>query len=165
MRLREPLSDPSSGLRVVDASYTGHIPHLIMSLQFGVQSHHLFSVWHSKSLFISSSAFRVTISFQFGVQSPSPVWHSESLLLLSYGRSEPLSLLSLGVQSHVSITAFKAFIFFSLAFRATSPISPSESPSLLSLGVQSQNLFSFWSSDLLSPTWRSEPLSLLNFGF
>ena len=110
-----------------------------ISLQLGVQSHHRFSVWRSKSSF-SVSAFRATISPQF--------WHSEPPSLLSWAfratisfqfsvqshyllatqHSEPSSLLNYDVQSRLSqfdiqrfqfsIMAFKAFIFFSLAFRA-----------------------------------------------
>ena len=82
-------------------------PHL---LSLGVQSHHLFSVSTFRATTIFSIlAFKATISSQFR-------------------RSEPSSLLNYDVQCRpsqfdfqicqFSVMAFKAFIFFSLAFRA-----------------------------------------------
>ncbi|RVW44232.1 hypothetical protein CK203_089473 [Vitis vinifera] len=82
-------------------------PHL---LSLGVQSHHLFSVSMFRATTIFSVlAFKATISSQFR-------------------RSEPSSLLNYDVQCRpsqfdfqrcqFSVMAFKAFIFFSLAFKA-----------------------------------------------
>ena len=71
------------------SSQFGHSKPLFL-LSFGIQSHHIFSVW----------AFRATISSQFG-------------------HSEPPSLLSSSVQSHYLflVSTFKATIFSVWPFR------------------------------------------------
>ena len=111
------------------------------SFQFGVQSHifisafkDAFSIWHSESLFVSSSAFFVIIHF-FGLafRAASSFWHSKlhlhigiqsrclslvrhlepffvwcSQLHFSVQHSEPH--LHLDVQSHIFILAFRAIV-------------------------------------------------------
>ena len=91
-------------------------------LSYGVQGLHLFQFGVQSRIF--SLAFRSTISFS--------VWRSELHL-------------QLGVQSHhpFSIMAFRAFIFFSLAFRVASPTWHSESLSLLNYGIQGLYLLQF----------------------
>ena len=181
MRLRELLSNSSSGLRVVAACYTRVYfrPHHFLvdrhseppyflsydiqnhPSQFCIQSHYLFSV----------STFRATIPSQFRhLESPSllslsvqshhifSVWHSEPPSILGYGvrghhlfiarHSKSSYLFSYDIQSRpsqfdiqrcrFSIMAFRAFIFFSLAFRATIPsqFGCSEPPSLFSLAFK-----------------------------
>ncbi|KAL6323644.1 hypothetical protein AAG906_002111 [Vitis piasezkii] len=101
-------------------------PHL---LSLGVQSHHLFSVL----------AFRATTIFS--------VWAFSTTISSQFRRSKPSSLLNYDVQCcpsqfdfqrcQFSVMAFKAFIFFSLAFRAA----------------------------ILSSVWRLVPPYLLNSAF
>ena len=89
--------------------------------QFGIQSHHRFSV----------SAFRAIVSFSFDVQSRSSP---------SFGIQSHFS--SFGVQSHrhFSVLAFRAIVSFSFGVQSLS------SPSF---GIQS-HLSSFWCSEPLS---------------
>ena len=128
----ESFSDPSIRLRVVVACYTrAHSPPLpIVSLQFcvqshfsnfGVQSHHRFSVL----------AFRAIVSFSLGVQSRSSP---------SFGIQSHFS--SFGVQSHhhFSVSAFRAIVSFSFGVQSHS------SPSF---DIRS-HLSSFWCSEPLS---------------
>ncbi|RVW41405.1 hypothetical protein CK203_095204 [Vitis vinifera] len=100
----------------------------------------------------SVMAFRATISLQLGVQSHhrfSVTMFKVVILSLTFRDSR---ISNFGVQSHYpfSVMAFRGFIFFSMAFRATSPTWGSEPPSLLSLGVQSHHFFSVWRSESLS---------------
>ena len=124
-------------------------------LQLVVQSHQLFTAWRSEPPSVLS----------FGVQS-----HH----LLTTRHSEPSSILSYDIQSHLSqfdiqsqypflIMAFRAFIFFSLMFRATSPTWRSESLSLHSLTFKAFIFFSLVFK-VAPPTWHSESLSLLSYG-
>ena len=84
-------------------------------LSFGVQSHHLFLV----------SAFKATISSQFGHLEPPSLFHfrrSEPPFTFQFGRSKPPSLLSL---------VFRATMFSVWCL---------EPPSFLSFGIQSHHL-------------------------
>ncbi|KAL6335692.1 hypothetical protein AAG906_032884 [Vitis piasezkii] len=116
-----------------------------ISLQLGVQGHHRFSVMtfrvvilsltFRESCFqfdiqshVSSLVFRVTILSSLTFRAIILSWsgiHSHLFGVQSYVPSvqscQPLSSI-LGVQSHVFSLAFRATIFFSLAFRAVSSL-------------------------------------------
>ncbi|RVW90782.1 hypothetical protein CK203_028616 [Vitis vinifera] len=160
LRLREPVSDISSGLRVVAIRYTkSHV----FSLAFKAVS----LVWHSKSLSLHSSTFRVVLfssAFRAGLfsiwrlESSFTVRHSEPFVssafraiisfqfdiqshILSYGiqghhfflvRHSELYL-QFGVQNHHPITIRHSLPHFRLVFRATSPVQNSESSCLSSV--------------------------------
>ena len=97
------------------------------------------SVWHSKSLSFHSLEFRVVVNgLTFRVTST--VWHLEPSSLLSYDVQSCLSQFDIQRYQFL-VMAFKAFIFFNLAFKTASPARRSESPSFLSLGVQSHHVF------------------------
>ena len=140
----------SSQLRCLESSFSVWHLEPPFLLSFGFQSHHFFinlafratsSFWCSEPLFVFSSTFRAIMSFfylmfrvtssvlhlepcfQFGVQSydfsmtfevASPIWRSKPHLLF-------------GIQSHYLLLTFRAFIFFSLAFRVVSSFWHSES--------------------------------------
>ena len=130
----ESLLDPSSGLRVVAAHYTGAYFPLIVSshFQLNVQSHHVFSVITFR--FVSLSWTFIDISSQLGDQSHHliTVWRSESLF-------------PLGIQSRCFRLAFIAIV---LAWHLESPhhlligLSVQSHYLFLSFGVQSHHLFS-----------------------
>ena len=140
-------------------------------LQFGVQSHYPFKVWHLEPLSLLN--FSIQSHHLFSVR------HSELPYLLSYDiQSRPTQFdiqrcqfsimafratisLQLGVQRHhcfsittffsqfdvqrcqFSVMAFRAFIFFNLVFRAASPAWCSESLSLHSLMFKATISFQF----------------------
>ena len=114
-------------------------------LQFGVQSH------------IFSLVFRVTISSQFDVQ---------SLYLLQFGVQSRISSLAFRVTipSQFDVQTFRAFIFFSLAFRAASLAWCLESLSLHSLTFRAFIFFSL-AFKAASLAWRLESLSLHSLTF
>ena len=111
-----------------------------------IQSHHFLLIRHlephSQHLELSFSfhsvfratllAFRIVIFFQFSIQGQS--YHSK-----------PLSSV-LGVQSHVFSLAFRATIFFNLAFRAVSSFWHSES--LSRFPFRATIFLQFWHSEL-----------------
>ena len=125
---------------------------------FGIQSHYLFSVSEFRAISMFHLAFRATISSQSRRSEPSAfsIWRSEPLFLLSLGIQSHQHF-SLGIQSHYffSVSAFRAISMFHLAFRATiSSQSRRSEPStfsiwcleplfLLSLDIQSYQHFSF----------------------
>ena len=110
--------DPSSGLGVVAACYTRAYFPLIVSLQFGFQSH------HSSTVYVIQSHH---VTLQFGVQS-----HFSSF----------------DVQSHhrFSVSAFKAIVSFSFGVQSRSSPSLGIQSHLSSFGVQSHYPFPAWRS-------------------
>ena len=98
-----------------------------ISFQFGIQSHHLFSVL----------AFRATISFQFEIQSyQSIVWHSKLPFLLSLAlratffsvwHSKPPSIHSLAFKATISLQVDIQSRIYNLVFRAIFLVWRSES--------------------------------------
>ena len=134
----ESLSDPSSGLRVVAACYTRAYFPLIVSLQFGVQSHHsstvydsqshhvTLSVRRSKPLLVFRSAFRAIVHPRSAFRAISPVLVFKAIISFQ-----------LGVQSHrvFSFTMFRV-VFLSMTFLATSLVGHSEPPFLPSLAFR-----------------------------
>ena len=141
----ESLSNPFIGLRVVAACYTGAYFPIIISLQLGVQSRHLFSITKFRVILFSLAfkvvvhgmAFRATISFQ--------IWRLEPTFFFSLAFRVIISL-QLGVQSHhlFSVTMFRVVIL-SLTFRVIS------------------SRFNFQSRHLLT-AWHLEPQFLFNYG-
>ena len=141
----------TSQLRRLESSFS--VWHSAMSvLNYGVQSLHLLQFGVQSR--ISSLVFRVTIPSQFDIQ---------SLYLIQFGVQSRISSLALESLSLHSLT-FKAFIFFSLAFKAaiSSQLRNSKSScsvwhsemSVLNYGVQSHHPLTIWSL---------EPLSLLSY--
>ena len=123
-RLVEPLLAIYSSLRFAAACHTGaYFPHIV-SLQSGVQSRRSFTVYDIQSHHVTffSSVFRatsqfdvqshhhhflvsvfraiITTSLSFGVQSRHRFSDRRSESRSRFRRSESLSLLSFGVQSH-----------------------------------------------------------------
>ena len=143
--------------------------------QFGVQSHHLFSIWAFRAIIFFQlgaqshrsflvTTFRAAISSQLRCSKSSfTIWRSEPLSLLNFGiqshhpflvmRSEPPYLLSYDIQSRPSQFGIQSHIF-SLAFRVASPIWHSESLSL-QFGIQSHHPIKIGHS--LPLFQRSEP--------
>ena len=137
-----------------------------ISFQFGVQSHHIFSVWCSKPLSLLSLSV-------------------QSNHLLTAQRSEPSLLLSYDVQSRLSRFDIQRCQFSVMAFRATIPSQFSLHSHVFNLvfgttisfqfGVQSHHSFLVWPSKScfqfgicshhLFSIWLSEPPSLLNLAF
>ena len=151
--------------------------------QFNIQRCQ-FSIMVFKAFIFFSLAFRAASLAWHSELLSLIVWRSEPPSVLSFGvqshhllttrHSEPSSLLSYDIQSHLSqfdiqsqypflIMAFRAFIFFSLMFRATSPTWRSESLSLHSLTFKAFIFFSLVFK-VAPPTWHSESLSLLSYG-
>ncbi|KAL6350192.1 hypothetical protein AAG906_004133 [Vitis piasezkii] len=141
LRLREPVSDISSGLRVVAICYTkSHV----FSLAFKVVS----PVWHSKSLSLHSSTFRVVLfssAFRAGIFSiwrlePSfTVRHLEPFVssafraTISFQFDIQSHILSYGIQGHHFFLVRRSELYLYLVFRATSPVWNSESSCLSSV--------------------------------
>ena len=135
MRLRELLSNPSNGLRVVVARYTKAYLPLIISSQIGVQSRHILSVTTFRVI-LHSLAFKATISLQLGIQS----------------------------HHRFSVTMFKV-IFLSLTFRDVSSQFWRSKPSSSSVWRSEPHLHLDIQSHYPCIVWRSEPPSPYNLAF
>ena len=182
----ESLSDPSSWLGVVAACYTREYFSLIVSLQFGVQSHHsstvyviqshhvTLSVRRSEPLLVFHSTFRAVVH---------PCWAFKAISLVLVFRA--IIPFQFGVQSHCvfSFTMFRV-VFLSMTFLVTSLVGHAEllfqigihrcffwfgvqshHYRIPSFGVRSHHHFLVWRSWLHSLFRRSKSSSHLRSAF